>query len=67
VCDLCKTFGKGKLEGKPLKKAMAAITPAMLKSSPDHLQKLVDLWMGFEPGAETDDPDKAEAWEKSHR
>jgi hypothetical protein len=70
MCNLCKTYGQQAIDdAKKLQKAMNAITPAMLndKGQTEHLRSLVDAWMGFVPGAESDDPEKAEAWEKSHR
>ena len=70
MCDLCKTFGQKLItEPRALRKAMDAITPEMLKTKGgvEHLRALVDTWMGFEPGPESDDAETAEAWEKSHR
>jgi len=70
MCDLCKTFGQQALDdAKKLQSALNSITQDMLKDQgqTEHLRSLVDAWMGFVPGPESDDPDKAEAWEKSHR
>lgn len=72
MCNLCQTFGAKKLEDeKRLGAALKSITKDMLKgpvTEVEHLRHLVDTWMGFVPGPENpDDPEQAEAWERSHR
>ena len=69
MCDLCKTFGRQGLVGKGLKKAMDAITDEHMRPvNVQHTSELIDLWMKFEPGEETEaNPDAAEAWERGHR
>lgn len=70
MCDLCKTYGRHGLVGKGLlKKAMDAITAEHMRpANVQHTSDLIDLWMKFEAGDETEaNPEAAEAWERGHR
>jgi predicted Rossmann fold nucleotide-binding protein DprA/Smf involved in DNA uptake len=70
MCDLCDTHGREVIaDEKSLRRAMAAITPDMIKDGKftEHLRQLVDVWIGLEPELGSDDPEKAEGWERSHR
>jgi hypothetical protein len=67
MCDLCDKYGRKPLGPEDLKTAMSAVTKERLVTQADHLRTVIDAWMGFTPGAETDDPELAGSWERSHR
>lgn len=69
MCDLCKTHGRAKLEGKPLKRAMEAVTNEHMRPRVvQHTTELIDLWMGFRSIPEgEEDPERAEDWERGRR
>ena len=68
MCQLCTKFGKNVItDEKVMKKAMAAVDVAGLARDYGHVSRLISNWMGMPADLEPEDPEQAEAWEKSHR
>ena len=65
MCDLCRIYGTKAITDGVLAKAMKAIGGLPVSA---HTSALLDAWMGFQAGPESEsNAEAAEAWETMRR